>query len=213
MWKHERGYGKKEWLRRSRLLLLVTTALVALFVMAACGGDCDTTPTNGDEPTATVPAGDGNGNGNGEASAYDKLSAFAGTWTGSWTNSFFDTTATLTIVVTINEDGTAAFSLELTSGDTGTPFGAIPPDMQMFDGTWDENGLMVAVQDDFLGNLSVTITPDGALSAASAEIPALGSPSSLTVEGILGSDRADLTYTLTFPVGDPNDGTVELTKQ
>ena len=197
---------------------IVVAILASLLLFAACDDDDDNGDSNGDSsPTATAVVDDGpddGDDGDGETSAgFETFSAFAGTWAGSWTNNNFDTTAELTITIIVNEDGTASFSLELTSSDTGAPFGSLPPDVKTFDGTYDENGLTVSVQDDFLGNLAVTITPDGVLSAESTEIPALGSGSSFTVEGTLGSDSADLTYRLTFPDGSTNPGTVMLSKQ
>ena len=194
--------------------------LASLLLFAACDDDDDNGDTNGDSSPTTTAVVDGEptidddgGDGGETAAGFDTFSAFAGTWVGSWTNNNFDTTAELTITITVNEDGTANFSLELTSSDTGAPFGSLPPDVKTFDGTYDENGLTVSVQDDFLGNLAVTITSDGVLSAESTEIPALGSGSSFTVEGTLGSNSADLMYTLTFPDGSTNPGTVMLSKQ
>ncbi len=199
---------------------LIFSIAASLLVLAACSDDGDgdgngaPTATNVISDTPVDDSTDGDGDDD-AASAFELFSALAGEWSGVWNNDTFGSSAPITMSIVVNDDGTASFSFDLPAADSGWPFDLIAVGPQAFDGTYDENGLRVAVTGDGLfGDVTVTITPDGQLTASATMEGALGIDS-LTVEGTFTGDGLAVTYTVTFPEPAVSDatGSATLTKQ
>lgn len=192
--------------------LFLAVGVVSLAFVGGCDEGDDDGVAGEVSPTATESLDDDTAVDPGaETGAYDKFSDLNGEWSGDWTNDSSGSTAPLTIVMSINEDGTASFTLDLPSSDLGAPFGLPQVDVRTVDGTYDDSGLTVETQDDELfGSLSVTISPDGRFSAEATMDP-VDAIDSLTVEGTIAGTDMDATYTVSFPDGADATGTATLT--
>ena len=199
-------------MRFARLFLIL--GAIALVLLAACNndGDSDATPDDSSAPQAE-DTGDADDTMDDAASgAFDQFSAFSGSWTGAWFNDTFGSTAQITMTIAINDDGTGSFSFDLPSGDTGAPFGLPSVDTKTFAGSYDETGLIIDAQgDDLFGDFTVTITPEGRLTAEATMDGAPGIDS-LRVEGTINGSEINITYTIVFPGGSDATGSATLTK-
>lgn len=190
-------------------------AVASLLLLAACGDDEDTdTVTATDTPTSAAPAGTEEPEDKPTATAavgsFEQFSTFAGQWEGVWNNTTTGSTAGITMTITVNEDGTASFTLDLADSDTGAPFGQPAPATKTFAGTYDESGLTVeVVGDDFFGDMTVTIAPDGQLTVEATMDPLPG-VDGLTVGGTLTAKGLAFIYRVTFPDRSDATGTAQL---
>jgi len=197
-------------MRRHRLAV----AVVALALVAAACGDGDDSGSNGaDEPRATAagteaagqptePAGDPQGG------AFDNLT---GTYEGAWSNETFQTTAEVTIELAV-EGNAATFTLTLTDGPDGSPFGIAAPEPKVLEGTVIAGDLAVELLgDELFGDLSALITAGGEV-AVTASMDGVPGVSGLTVTGTITEAGMDLRYTVSYPDGTEASGTATLTK-
>ena len=204
--------------RKSRMKLtswFVPALVGLLFFVAACGGSertpADDGPADGVQPTAD--GGEAPVDGDPAPSGFELFAPFAGRWQGTWNNETFSTSAAVTIDITVSEDGTASFTIDLPATDTGAPFGlatiALPKTLT---GTFDAGGLIVVViGDELFGDMTVRITADGALTAQASMEPLLAI-SGLVVEGTVAEGSMDFTYIVTFSDSTTASGTATLTK-
>lgn len=158
------------------------------------------TPEPAAEPTATpepTPT----------PSAYDTFKAVAGEWTGSWTNTTFGSTGSAGATITINPDGTASYVLDL----GGLVFGLIDPPPKEFAGTYDSSGATFQVQDDDLfGDVTITVSADGAISFGGTDVPVPGIDS-VSAEGTITAQAVEMSYTVTFSGGGTAEGVMSMT--
>lgn len=193
---------------RSWFAVIVVASLLTL---AACGdGDDDDETTNGDttEPEATQPADDADDTEDEGAPGFEQYSAFSGQWSGDWNNTTFGSTGTVTLTITVNDDGTADFTLDV----DGQVFGAADPPAMTFSGTYDADGAHIAVTGDALfGDVTIDATADGAFTLDAINIPAPGI-AGFSALGTATPDGVDMTYIVTFDDGTTAEGTGTLTK-
>lgn len=191
------------------------TAIAALFLLNACGGDDDgngsVTPT-ADTPTPAAteapslpedtPAAETGGG------AFETFSAFAGGWVGEWNNTTFGSTGEITAAGSLDEGGTGGGLLDI----GGMVFGAVDPDTDDFTATYDDDVLTIEkLGDDVFGDVTITITLDGQLTMEATNVPD-ESIESVTGEGTITADQVDVTYTVTFTDGTTAEGTTKLTR-
>jgi hypothetical protein len=143
---------------------------------------------------------------------YEQYSAVAGSYSGGWQNITYGTTGDATTVVEIDEDGRAAFTLDL----GGLVFGLLDPDAKSYESTYDESGVVFTAEDDDLfGDLTITILANNNDTAQinweSTNIPVAGI-STLTADGTLYSDSLDMNYEITFSDDSTATGIFTLTK-
>lgn len=148
-----------------------------------------------------------------EESLYDQYKVVAGTFTGQWQNLTFGTSGDVTTVVEIDEDGRAAFTIDL----DGLVFGLIDPDPKTYESTYDATGVVFTAQDDDLfGDLTITITVNDNDTAnvvfTSTDNPNTGI-SGLNADGTLYADALDLDYQIIFSDESTADGIMNLTQE
>lgn len=148
-----------------------------------------------------------------EESLYDQYKVVAGTFTGQWQNLTFGTSGDVTTVVEIDEDGRAAFTIDL----GGLVFGLIDPDPKTYESTYDATGVVFTAQDDDLfGDLTITITVNDNDTAnvvfTSTDNPNTGI-SGLNADGTLYADALDLDYQIIFSDESTADGIMNLTQE
>lgn len=185
-------------MKRSWIVILFV-ALIA----AGCGGAAVTeqasptpAPTDTPVPTDTPQA----------PSAYDVARQYEGRWAGSWNNDTYGTTGGVEATVVVNPDGTFEVTLDV----NGMVFGAIDPPAVTFSGTYEAGvgATFGGLDDPTFGDASVTITPDGQVSANLEGV--MGGAGSVEVSGTVTPERIDLQYSIpTFSAA----GTVTLEHQ
>ena len=109
-------------MRRTWLVLLTFGLIASLGLLGACSSD--------DE----------------DSGAEETKAPLAGDWTGEWNNDTFGSSASMSLGITVNDDGTASLTFDLLSSDLGLPFSMEPPGPITLRGTHDENGLAVDVR-------------------------------------------------------------------
>ncbi len=204
-------------MRRTWLVLIAIGLIVSLVLLGACSSDdddSDAEPTDtpvadvADDVTGDEPADDEPDDDSSAGSSWP--SDLAGDWTGEWNNDTLGSSASMSLGITVNDDGTASLTFDLLSSDLGKPFGLEPPGPITLDGTHDQNGLTVDVRGhELFGDMVAFISSTGTLSAdatmdGAPGIIAMGMFGTFTGDGmeasykIVFSDYSEATGTATF---------------
>jgi hypothetical protein len=192
-------------MKRNTLLL----SLILVLALAACGTSdateapaADPTeeameePTPEPEPTEELDTG------------YNTFAPFAGTWSGSWTNTTFNSTGPVEATIEFNEDGTGSFTFDA----GGFIFGAFDPPAITFPATFDATGVTIDLPgDEFFGDVTVTINPDGTFTMVGDLIPASGI-AKVEATGTFTETSVEGTYTVFFDGNGVAEGVFEMTK-
>ena len=207
-------------MRRTWLVLIAIGLIASLVLLGACSSDDDDSDA---EPTGT-PVADVVDNGMGgeppddepddDGSAWSSWpSDLAGDWTGKWDNTTFGSSASMSLGITVNDDGTASLTFDLLSSDLGAPFGLEPPGPITLDGTHNENGLTVDVRGhELFGDMVAFISSAGRLQADATMDGAPG----IIAMGIMGTfteDGMEASYKIVFSDGSEATGTATFTRE
>jgi hypothetical protein len=139
---------------------------------------------------------------------YDTFAPFAGTWSGSWTNTTFGSTGSIEATIELNMDGTGTFTFDA----GGSVFGAFDPPAITFDATYDPTGVTIDMPgDEFFGDVTVTINPDGTFTMIGDLIPASGI-AKVEATGTFTETSMEGTYTVFFDGSGVAEGTFSMTK-
>jgi hypothetical protein len=149
-------------------------------------------------PTASISASD----------SYPFLAGYQGHFTGSWNNATFASTGSMTWDIAADP---SARTITITVDVGGKFFGGpgAPPETVLL--THLAQGA-IAGQSPAFGNISGTITPDGALSITLTNIPG-GLISKVDITGTFtGGNAISMSYSVTFAAGGTAAGTVKLNR-
>lgn len=206
-------------IKRKDILLLAISVSVFVLLLGACGGSTEPTlapptdppaqPTDAptqaptDVPPPTQPP---------EPTVdpfFEAAKAYEGSWTGEWRNTTFGSTGPITVQITVNEDMTATYTVDL----GGMVFGMIDPPETTYVGTFGPDGFFFeAAGDPIFGDITITINPDGEISAVGDLVPVEGI-ARLESEGTVNPEGIDVTYTVFFAGGGSAVGEVTLKKE
>jgi hypothetical protein len=133
--------------------------------------------------------------------------AFAGTWTGAWVNNTFSTTGLASLSVAVDK-AAQTFQFTLTLG--GNVFGAGTPAPQTLTGTYTGAGAAITGHSALLGDVTVSIGSNGALSGQAINVP---NPqiSRIDIAGTANTQSISFTYVIQFTTGGIATGIVILT--
>jgi len=192
-------------MKRNILLL----SLILILALAACGPK-DATETPAAEPTEEMvveeeptpePTEEPD-------TGYDTFAPFAGTWSGSWTNTTYGSTGSIEATIEFNMDGTGTFTFDA----GGFVFGAFDPPAITFDATFDAMGVTIDMPgDEFFGDVTVTLNPDGTFTMIGDLIPTSGI-AKVEATGTFTETSMEGTYTVFFDGNDVAEGTFSMTK-
>jgi hypothetical protein len=185
-----------------RIVILV---LMASILLTACGSDTPepTKPPEPPPPTDTpippTPT---------EDTTFQEVQAYLGEWSGEWRNITFGSSGAVSATFAAEEDGTAAFTIDL----DGYVFGAFDPDPMTYTGSFSSEGAVFDIPTDPLfGDLTITATTDGEISIEGNLVPIEGI-AQISATGTITAEEIHLDYTVTFSAGDPAIGEMNLTK-
>lgn len=140
--------------------------------------------------------------------AYEKFRVVEGDWSGSWTNNTFGSTGSATGEISLKEDGTASFTIDL----GGMVFGMIDPPSKTFAGTFDENGAdFSAAGDDLFGDLTISIDAQGKINISGLNLP-FTNIALLSAEGTITSSEVNINYTVGFTDNTSASGVLKMTR-
>ncbi len=146
------------------------------------------------------------------ACSSDAEALLAGDWAGEWNNDTFGSSASMSLGITVNDDGTASLTFDLLSSDLGLPFSMEPPGPITLRGTHDENGLAVDVRGhELFGDMVAFISSAGTLQADATMDGAPGIIA-MSVFGTFTEDGMEAEYTIVFPDGTTALGTATFTR-
>lgn len=189
---------------------ILFVSLILILALTACGTDATETsatepteetmveeePTPEPEPTDAPDTG------------YDTFAPFAGTWSGEWTNTTFNSTGSIEATIEFNMDGTGTFTFDA----GGFVFGAFDPPAITFDATFDADGVTIDMPgDEFFGDVTVTLNPDGAFTMVGDLIPASGI-AKVEATGTFTETSMEGTYTVFFDGSGVAEGVFSMTK-
>jgi hypothetical protein len=192
-----------------RSFALLSLLLILALVLGACASDSaateeaapeqaeemtEETPTP--EPTPTIDTG------------YDTFAPFAGTWSGSWTNTTYGSSGAIEATAEFSTDGSASFSFDA----GGFIFGVFDPPSITFSGSFDASGVTIDLPgDEFFGDVSVTINPDGSFNMVGDLVPTTG-VARVEATGTFTESTVEGTYTVFFDGTGFAEGTFSMTK-
>lgn len=140
---------------------------------------------------------------------YEAAKAYEGSWAGQWTNTTFGSAGAVTVQITITEDGTATYTVDL----GGMVFGVIDPPEMTYVGTFDADGaLFEAPGDPLFGDLTITINAAGEIAVVGDLVPIAGI-ARLEAGGTVTPGTMELTYTVFFAGGGSAVGVMTLEKE
>jgi hypothetical protein len=201
----------------------IRLALAGLaFSVAACGGSTASTSISTATPAAPSPTAAASAaatpsptgaesavSSNGATDAYPLVAGFEGHFTGSWNNTTFGSTGSMTWdIVASPSDRTVLITVNVGGRFLGGS-GAPPESIKL---THLGEGAIAGHSPTF-GDVSGTITPDGALHIVLTNIPG-GLVSRVDISGTFtGANAISLQYTVAFVAGGSNAaGTVTLAR-
>jgi hypothetical protein len=131
------------------------------------------------------------------AAATLATSPFEGTYSGTWVNRTFGSGGSASAVLTV-DTAARTFQAVLTLG--GQVFGVGAPPPQTFTGSYDAAGRTINTRSELLGNVSVTISPAGAISGSAT---GLANPNIARVNfsGTATPQSIIVNYTVVFAGG------------
>ena len=167
--------------------------------------DATTTDPSG-YAMSNVPA---NSTGPVQTGGGDLASELAGNWSGSWTNNTFQTTGPVSAAISV--DTTAhTFSATITIG--GNVFGGSAPPPFTASGSYSTStGVSYSGHNGTFGDVTFTITPNGAVSGGATNIPS-ANVSALSFSGTATATTISINYTITLKAGGTATGVMTLTK-
>ena len=135
--------------------------------------------------------------------------AFAGNWTGAWVNNTFSTTGPASLSVAVN---TSAQTFQFTLALGGNVFGAGTPQPQTLSGTYTGSGATLTGHSALLGDVTMSIGSNGALSGQAVNVP---NPqiSRIDFAGTANPQTITLTYVIQFNTGGIATGVLTLNHQ
>ncbi len=212
-------------MRRAWVVLLTIGLIAALALLGACSSDdddSDADPTDtpftdvvddgtGDEPAEDEPAHD-EPDDDGSSGSF-AISDLAGDWTGDWNNDTFGSSASMSLSITVSDEGTASLTFDLLSSDLGSPFGLEAPGPITLDGTHDEDSLDVDVRGhELFGDMVARISSAGRLQADATMDGAPGIVA-MSVFGTFTQDGMEAEYTIRFSDGASASGTATFMRE
>ncbi len=191
-------------MKRNTLFL----SLILVLALAACG-TTDATEAPEADPTEEAMEEEPTPEPTEEPdTGYDTFVPFAGTWSGSWTNTTFNSTGPIEATIEFNEDGTGIFTFDA----GGFIFGAFDPPAITFPATFDATGVTIDLPgDEFFGDVTVTINPDGTFTMIGDLIPSSGI-AKVEATGTFTETSMEGTYTVFFDGNGVAEGTFTMTK-
>lgn len=192
--------------------LFISLLLVLTLALAACGSKTETpeeevvpaepteAPVVEEEPTPepTEPPDTG----------YDTFAPFAGTWSGTWTNTTYGSTGPIEATIEFNMDGTGTFTFDA----GGVVFGMFDPPAITLSATFDPTGVTIDMPgNEFFGDVTVTINPDGTFTMVGDLVPAQGI-AKVEASGTFTETSMEGVYTVFFDGSGVAEGTVSMTK-
>jgi len=140
--------------------------------------------------------------------AYPLVAGYQGHFTGSWNNTTFATTGSMTWDITADP---SARTVDITVNVGGHFFGGPGGPPESIKLTHLADGVIKGASSAF-GDVSGTITPDGALAITLTNIPG-GVISKVEITGtFVGNNTISMTYTVSFVAGGTASGTVKLNR-
>jgi hypothetical protein len=184
---------------------IVILVLLASILLTACGSDTPepTKPPDPPPPTDTTTPRTPT-----EDTTFQDVRAYLGEWSGEWRNITFGSSGAARATFVADEDGTAAFTIDL----DGYVFGAFDPDPMTYAGSFNSDGAVFDIPEDPLfGDLTITVTTDGEVSIVGDLVPMEGI-AQISATGTITAEEMHLDYIVTFSAGDPAIGEMNLTK-
>ena len=185
---------------------IVALVLLAALILVSCGGSDTPEPTTPPEPpppteTPIPPTPT-------EDTTFQEVQAYLGEWSGEWRNITFGSSGAVSASFLAEEDGTAAFTIDL----DGFVFGALDPDPMTYTGSFSSEGAVFDIPaDPLFGDLTITVTAEGEISITGELVPVEGI-AQISAIGTISSEEMHLDYTVTFSAGEPAIGEMNLTK-
>ncbi len=196
-------------MRRTWLGLLTFGLIAVVAVLGACSSDEDKSNAEPIDTRAADVADDVTGEeqaddepGDGSLAESVAPSDLAGDWTGEWNNTTFGSSASMSLGIKVNDDGTASLTFDLFNSNLGSPFGLEPSGPITLDGTHDENGLAVDVRGhDLFGDMVAFLSSTGRLQA-DATMDGVSGIIAMSVFGTFTTDGMEAEYTIAFRDGE-----------
>ena len=143
-----------------------------------------------------------------EDTKFDEVLAYLGEWSGEWRNITFGSSGAVSATFVAEEDGAAAFTIDL----DGFVFGALDPEPMIYSGSFSSEGAVFDIPaDPLFGDLTISVTVDGEISIVGDLVPMEGI-AQISAAGTITSEEMHLDYTVTFSTGDPAIGEMNLLK-
>lgn len=172
----------------SRKLIFVTAVL--LFALNACAPKAPSAPQS-------------------STSGKFDVAKFTGTYEGTWTNEKTGANGPVTISITAEgETGLATVTLDF----GGNFLGLGDPPAASVQATYDDNGAYVKGNNVFLGDMDITIDPEGNINGLVSNLGG-GAIPSVTYTGKIGDGRLDADYLVTFMDGSTATALLRMKKQ
>ncbi|HYV98524.1 MAG TPA: hypothetical protein VE967_13800 [Gemmatimonadaceae bacterium] len=130
---------------------------------------------------------------------------YVGTYSGTWSNTTFSSTGTGSAVIAIGANNSATVTVNVTGNVLGNP-GPFNP---VVNGTYTSNGVSFTGTVNPVGNITGTVSANGAISASAQNVNA--NVTGWTVTGTISGTQIQLTFTITGNFA--STGTITLTKQ
>jgi hypothetical protein len=132
--------------------------------------------------------------------------AFAGNWTGAWVNASFATSGAASLSVAVN---TSAQTFQFTLALGGNVFGAGTPQPQTLSGTYTGAGATITGHSALLGDVTVSIGSNGAVSGQAINVPN-AQIGRIDFAGTANPQAISLTYVIQFTTGGLATGVLTL---
>ncbi|MBC8647032.1 MAG: hypothetical protein H7X85_07700 [Thermoanaerobaculia bacterium] len=135
-------------------------------------------------------------------------SPLEGTYSGDWNNKTFNSGGPASAVVTVDE-AARTFQVVVTLG--GNVFGVGAPGPQTLHGSYDASGRTIAMRSELFGNLSVTVSPAGAIRGTATGLPN-ANIARVEFTGTVTAQSIRVEYTVHFAGGGTAQGVMNLSR-